>query len=239
MLTDRQKKFLSCSAEFQKILTEDKIIAMLSAPQQSSEVELLSLMELLGGLLTVCDIPVQPITPAVWSFLWSVENHYVTDRQKITPADTDLFLFVLTHGLRDLDFPLSDIVAKSAGWIPKLGLAYDVVASELLGMIRLAFLPLDMLPYTSCTDDTGQVYNAYWLASICSVVCPKMNMPYREVIYNTPLSTCFYFYLASLTEAGVKGIHRRTSGETTKEIVQRAEFLGEKFLNDHPEIKEF
>lgn len=234
MLTAEQQIFLARSSEFQKLLEEDPILAELGRERIDRGEELLSLQEMLGGLLRIGDVAVQPITPALWSFLWVIGNRYTTEIQKVDELDTDIFMFLLAHGVRNLDFELDELPVRASGFCAAHDLDVLDAVRELVRTINCAFRPLEMMPMPVNTDPDARRYDADWLANITGIVARETNETAREIMFNMPLSTCFYYYINAERRNDTKGIiRRRTPAEVNAAILERVDELGEQFCKEH------
>ena len=235
MLTDNQKIFLAQSAEFQKLLAEDPILCELEAQQYDPQAEFYSLMEMLRGTFTIGKSTIQPLTPAVWAFLWGIGNRYTIDLNKVTEIDTDIFLFVLANGVRRLNCSPAELPAAASGSCPAMGLDYRDAFKELTQVIHAAFRPLEMMPKTTGGQSAPPQYDAYWLAQLCSIVAGETNEKATELMFTMPLSSCYY-YLVNYNRKNAKNgdmIRRRTPEEIQKGIFDRVNVLAEDFCSKH------
>lgn len=232
-LSDKQKIFLANSAEFQKLLAVDRVLKELEASKFDAEAELTSLWEMFRGLLLIGETPVQPMTPALWAFLWGIGNGYAHDLEKITESDTDVFFFLLSHGFRELDFTPAELPGKAAGFCASQGFTYEAAARELVLVINAAFRPFEMCPKVKAETAPAQ-YDAFWLAGLCSIVAQETHQPASEIMFSMPLSTANYYYVNRKRREDPKsGIRRRTPDEVNKGIFERVMSLAEKFAAEH------
>lgn len=233
-LTEKQLLFLANSAEFQKLLAEDPVLKELEASKFDPEAELHSLWEMFRGLLLISKTPIQPLTPALWAFLWAIGNAYAHDFAKITESDTDVFFFLLAHGLRKVDLTPSELPGKAAGFCASQGLTYEAAVKELIQVISEAFRPYEMCPKVKGTGDEAPHYDALWLAGLCSIVAQETQQPASGVMFDMPLSAAnFYFVNRARREDPKSGIRRRTPEEVNKGIFDRVMHLAEEYANAH------
>ena len=233
-LTDKQLLFLANSAEFQKLLAEDPVLKELEASKFDPDADLHSLWEMFRGLFFIGQTPIQPLTPALWAFLWGIGNAYAHDFEKITDSDTDVFFFLLAHGLRKLDFTPSELPGKAAGFCASQGFSYEAAVRELVQVINEAFRPYEMCPKVKGAGDEAPHYDALWLAGLCSIVAQETNEPASEIMFSMPLSAAnYYFVNRARREDPKSGIRRRTPGEVNKAIWERVMALAEQFCAAH------
>ena len=87
------------------------------------------------------------LTPALWSFLWTLGNAYTEDLEKITEKDTALFLYLLETG--HLDFSPEEIAllpSRAGAYCRERKVDYPEAAALLIRMICRTFRILEVLP---------------------------------------------------------------------------------------------
>lgn len=234
-LSDKQLLFLANSAEFQKLLAEDPVLKELEASKFDPAAELNSLWEMFRGLLFIGKTPVQPLTPALWAFLWVIGNTYTRKTlEEITEPDTDVFFYLLAHGLRKLDFTPSELPGKAAGFCALQGLSYEEAVRELTAVINQAFRPFEMCPAVKGAETAPAQYDAYWLAGLCAVVAQETQQPASGIMFDMPLSAAHYYWVARrFREDPKSGIRRRTPEEVNKGIFDRVMKLAGEYAKTH------
>lgn len=232
MLTDNQKIFLAQSAEFQKLLADDPELCELEAQQYDPAAEFHALFEMLRGTFTIGRAVIQPLTPAIWAFLWGIGNHYAGDIKKITESDTDVFLFLLANGVKNPGCTPAELPAVASGFCPASELDYVDAAKELIRVINAAFRPFEMLPKTTGQGNSAPArYDAFWLAQLCSVVAQETGETANAVMFGMPLSACHYYFVNYIRNNDPKThVHRLTPGEIQKHIFDRVNVLAEEFV---------
>lgn len=236
MLTAEQRIYLANSAEFQQLLASDKYMETLSRTRTNPGRRLAGVLDLLGCSNRFRQYSLHPLTPAVWSLLWTMGNHYALDFKAITALDTDVFLWLLRHEPGGMLPEPEEIPVLASGIVPRLGLEYPETAGALLNMVCTAFEPLHMLP-DSFASSAPPEYGADWLAQISSIAAGETNLTVRDIMLTMPLSACCHFYLTYLRKQGVRGIAVRTDGRIAEEMMNYADRLGERFLREHGKNK--
>lgn len=233
MLNSKQRCFLASSEEFQQIVDSDPILKRISNFKLNKSAELFSLMEMFRSVIRLGNVDIQPITPAVWSFLWAIDNSYTKDFEAITPEDTDIFFWILQHGVRRLECEVEFITVRCAGTVENAGMDYEEVAAELMQLVYYTFRPLSFLPQETGNGES-KIYDAWWLTRICDIAASESGESARDVMFNMPLSTCFYHFVHHMAKNDTKHlIHRRTPHEINQQIIDRLEQLGEDFCTKH------
>lgn len=233
MLNNKQRIWLSSSKEFQRIVDADPVLKMINDSKEDKGAEIFSLMEMFRAVVRIGHVDIQPITPAIWAFLWAIDNSYTKDFKDITPEDTDIFFWILRNGVRKLECELAEIPVRCAGAIEKEGLDYDDVAAELMQLIHYTFRPMAFFP--ASTEVSGkQSFDSWWLTKICAIAAAESGEKARDVMFNMPLSTCLYYFVHySAKNDTRKIIYRRTPQEINRQIIERLDQLGEEFCLRH------
>lgn len=234
MLNNKQRCFLASSEEFQKIIDSDEILRRISDSKLNKSAELFSLVEMFRAVIRLGEVDCQPITPAVWAFLWAIDNAYTRDFKKITKEDTDIFFWILQHGVRRLECEVELIPARCAGAVEQAGMDYSEVAAELMQLVYYTFRPLSFLPQQGGSDEDLKIYDAWWLTRICDIAASESGENARDIMFNMPLSTCLYHFLHYREKNDPKHlIHRRTPMEINQQLIARLDQLGEEFCTKH------
>ena len=235
MMTPEEMKLLA-SREFAAVLEADPVIRELRASLTDRKDMIPAALEaiLMTGGDCIGSLPVQPLTAAKWTFLWAMDNPFVTGTAKqVTSTDMDIFLFVLSRrDLRKLEFPPHCLAVEARDYLAATGLTPAQAAAEIQSVIRTAFSPLAMLPHSNGGGQAEVFYDGAWLAWTASIVVKESGMPYDRVIHELPLSLVCNLYVAWRRRESADGdkIHRPQNGEILDRINARVEELGKEFL---------
>ena len=234
MLNSKQRCFLASSEEFQQIVDSDEILKKLSDAKLNKSAELFSLIEMFRAVIRLGERDCQPITPAVWAFLWAIDNAYTRDFKAITEEDTDIFFWILQNGIRRLECEIESIPARCAGAVEKAGMDYSKAAAELMQLVYYTFRPLSFSPQLGDYDEDLKIYDAWWLTRICDIAASESGERARDIMFDMPLSTCLYHYLHYREKNDPKHlIHRRPPMEINQQLIARLDQLGEEFCAKH------
>lgn len=231
-LTPDELRTLAASEPFQKLVAADPELDRLESLQYRMADEVSALHEtLFRPCGRIGALSVMPLTPARWSLLWSFSSPYVCGGTVRLP-DIELFLFVLTLELRPGGpFP-SGLPHRASGVCRRAGLPPDEIHRQLLDRIRIAFLPLKLLPPPAPDASRGSVrFDAEWLNRICSAASARTNTPIQEVMFFMSLNQVCWQYVNMLRDRlGPLEVRRRPDSELAREILARVYELGGKFL---------
>lgn len=236
MLTDKQKIFLAMSPEFQTVLDEDPVLKQLDDFRIDYNRERELLREAYGATWKVAgDIPVAPVTPAVWSVLWAMKSPFVRKPPvSVKIIDVAIFLYLLTHDLSDVYFSTLEEDAKKEGAAFGLPEDAETLALELHHLVDLALAPLKMLPSTGCESADDPVYDADWLLSVCSVASREAGIPLQRVMVDLPLSVVYSLLVVRARKTHPDKHYAKRSPEwVSKKELERVNELSEAFVREH------
>ena len=232
MLTPEQLIEVQADGRFDAVLDGDEILDALEAEKYNRFDEFAALTAVLGGRFSISgsSVDFEPITPAVWSILWMIENAFATGEHP-SELDADLLLYLLHTGLDELP-DLAVLPDIASGFCRRNGIDPDDAVYSSKQMIAVAFRPAEML--SACRSAGEEVrFDADWLTGIASVVCRETNFDADHVIFKLPLASCFYYCVQAARRHDTKHcIRRRSSSELSKEIYQRTMTLAEKFYRE-------
>ena len=184
-------------------------------------------MAILSKIYKINGVVVQALTPAVWSFLYSIGNAYTKKDKVVQKIDTDIFMYIISRGISNLE---QDLIVSAAGFCEEHGIDYGQTEYDIRNFIYLMFRPLQMFNSYS-TESSEQVrFNADWITKIVSVVAPLTNKTSDDIIFNMSLTQCFYYMIQHARKFDDKGlIKRKNSDEIEAQIFKRTLELGKDY----------
>ncbi len=220
-------------AEFNRILADDAELGRLERLKYDRPAEARLLLEVLGlGDFRIGELPVRPLTPAKWAFLWMLENPLAVGGLW-SECDLSNALFVISlPDLRKLDAALWEIPALAAGYSQATGLAPDETLAELAAWKDAAFRPLELIPPMDVSTGKEVRYDAQWLTRIASVAARETGEAFDHVLFDRTLSFACSCYVNFLMRESVRPweFTRRPDAELTGKIEQRINKLAEEYL---------
>lgn len=214
---------------FKVILQNDEVINELEKQKYNPTLEFNELMSILSKIYKINGIVVQALTPAVWSFLYAIDNAYTKKDKVVQKIDTDVFMYVISNGISNLK---QDLITSAAGFCDQHGISYEQTESDIKSLIYLMFRPLQMFnSFINNTEQKQEVrFNADWVTKIVSVVCPLTNKTSDDVIFNMSLTECFYYMVQNARKYDDKDlIKRKNSDQIEAEIYRRTLELGKEY----------
>lgn len=225
--------------EFEKILNADQVLDELERSKYNRQDEYFQFLNVTGNLFKICGIHVQPLTPAIWCFLWILENGYTLRTKPVTNEDTDMFLYIISHGIKNIGNSLTELYFDSKEYCSQNNIAYDEAQIDIKTTIGLTFKPLEMVPNLSSTEHLEEnVFDVDWLTRICSIVAEETNYTPEYIMFQMSLNSCYYYYVNHLRKNDTKNlIRKRTSGEINQAIYERTVELAQQYYEANYEVK--
>lgn len=215
---------------FQEILNHDKQLILLEQEKNDRGIDYQELMGVLSKRFYICGLEVMPIYPALWAFLWTIDNAYATG-QPITRTDTDIFLYLLYTGIKGIT---EDLYEDAYDFCNKHEISYLQAEHELLSMKYLQFRPMEMVPQNVFPENETPKFNLDWLTGLASIVVEMTNKTSDDVYFNMSLSECLSYVVQARRKTDIKGeIKRRTPMEIEGEIYKRTMQLGKQYFQEH------
>ena len=234
-ITPEKLKALNSDPEFRAAFESDPELNRLEKRKYDERAEFLLLAGILHYRFAIGEIPLGALTPAKWSFLYFAENAYTRHNASAGTADMDLFLYILSHSLRALRCAPHEIPAKASGYTAASGLSPEKVHEGILGIIRGAFLPLEMLPRQQEENDGEIRYDGEWLVRIASLAARESGCSIEYCKFKMSLGEACSLFVDhqrrnSAPDYAMR-IRRRSDAETSREILHRTRELQIEFLS--------
>lgn len=219
----RQVEKLTVDEEFQQRFSNDSVLDQLDALKYDPFLEYNELQLILHNNITIRGKKLNPITLALWSFLYIIKSPLIFTDKKCTCVDIDLFFYLLET--KDYSESIESILKRSANFcIDRMKITYEQADEILQKLIKVQFRVLNMFP-KYCSDDFEPVFNVDWLTSIATKVAQVSNYSIA-VIYNQ-ISVCeaFYLFAQYCRQKGSESIFLRTEEEIMEQEDLRATTL--------------
>ena len=217
--------------EFQKILEKDEVLNELEAEKNNATDQYFELMMILSKIFKIGGVPVSCITPAIWAFLFSTGNAYAVRDKQISDIDTDIMLFLLSKGLKNVN---QDYIEKAVGFCKLNNLDYAETKADLKTLVYLSFRPLEMLRMLPSAKGGEIRYNADWLTRVVSIVCPMTGKSADQVLFNMSLTECFYYFVQQARKTDTHNLIKRlNSDQINEQIYLRTMELGKQYYQAH------
>lgn len=196
--------------QFQKIFAEDKQLDYLESLKHDKQIEKYQLLLTLNDTINILGVEVNPITLALYSYLYSVKSNIIFDVEKITTVDLDLFFYLLQTKDYGLDF--KSVLIKSMGYCQKvMKLSLQEAVNLFQKIYKIEFRCLNLFPRTGQQKEA--LFNVDWMISIVSKVKPLTSYSTRELYKDVSLSQIYYYFANYCRMQGDQSIFIRTEEE--------------------------
>ena len=110
--------YLTEDQVFQKRFREDEELDYLQSLEHDKEIEKVQLLLALNDTVKINGVELNPITLALYSYLYSIQSNLIFEVDKITTIDLDLFFYLLQT--KDYNYDLKQVLIKSMGYCQKV-----------------------------------------------------------------------------------------------------------------------
>lgn len=204
-------KQLPTDKEFQHRFATDKILDEIDEMKTNMADEYKSLMLVFNLPITVNEVKIKSITPAMWSFLWVLDSPFVNYEKNVNEVDVDLFFYILNNGIGDGD-PVRLISESLQYTSTNLQITYDEGLKIISSMVKLSFKPLNMFP-KSLSSGNKNLFDADWLTALTTKVHSVTGYSPDYIMYEMPLTTACFYFAQYKRMNGSEDIYKRTDEE--------------------------
>ena len=209
--------------QFQEILRTDHILNQLQQEKNNKKLEYFQLMSVISKSFFIGGVNITPITPILWSFLYCIDNRFVTQSGQIRHIDIDVFFYLLHYGIKSIS---DDLFDKAKGFCTAKQISYDYARDQILQMIHLAFRPLQMFPQTQ-TQKTDVKFNLDWLTKIVALCAKMTNKKSDQIMFDMSLTQVLSYVVQACRQGDVNdSIRRRNSDQVNEAMYKRTLELG-------------
>lgn len=222
--------FLANDPGFSEYISADPELDALDAEKFNPALELRMIAELSGCMYKIGTAVFPPVYPLLLSYLWVLDNPFITHSREKTELDADIFLFLL-HS-RDFSGSPKDLILTASGFCKDNQIPFETAKKEIFELLAVAHNPLSFHPKTS-SSDTPAVYDADWLTNKLSAAALKANCSAENLLYK-PLSAVLWWYTQARrdNEKNPNAIRRRTPEEIATAEMERIYDLALEYLKN-------
>lgn len=221
-------QYLANTPEFSTFISDDPELDAIDAEKFNPALELRMIAELSGIMYRIGTAVFPPVFPLLLSYLWVLDNPFITHSREKTELDADIFLYLL-HSREFSGSPV-DLIDTAAGFCRENGITFEQAQQEISELLAIAYNPLSFHPQTGPRSDTPPVYDADWLTNKLSAAARIANCPAEELMFK-PLSAVLWWYTQARRETEPPGsIRRRTPEEIMQAEMERLYELAIEFL---------
>ena len=195
---------------FQNRFAEDKQLDYLESLKHDKQIEFYELQLLLNKKVNIFGITTNPITLALYGYLYTIKSSIIFDLQNVTMIDIDLFFYLLQT--KDYNFNLKEVLLKSTDYCNKVLKLTETKAVELFSKIyKVEFRCLNLFPKTD--EQKQPLFNVDWITSIISKVKPLTSYTTEQLYKDISISQIYYYFANYCRMQGDQRIFIRTEDE--------------------------
>lgn len=198
---------LTQDQQFQKRFKEDEQMDYLESLEHDKQIQFHELQLCLNNQIDVYDIKLNPLTLALFSYLYSIESPIVFDIQKTTLIDIDVFFYLLQT--KDYGCDIKQVFTKALGFCKNvLKLNQEQTVKLFNRIYKIEFRCLNLFP--KCDQYKKPLFNIDWMISIISKVKPLTSYSTKELYRDISLSQVYYYFASYCRMQGDQRIFIRT-----------------------------
>ena len=203
--------YLTEDQVFQKRFREDEELDYLQSLEHDKEIEKVQLLLALNDTVKINGVELNPITLALYSYLYSIQSNLIFEVDKITTIDLDLFFYLLQT--KDYNYDLKQVLIKSMGYCQKvLRLSLKQTVDLFQKIYKIEFKCLNLFPRRG-NKSKESLFNVDWMISIVSKVKPLTSYETKQLYKDISLSQIYYYFASYCRMQGDQSIFIRTEDE--------------------------
>lgn len=204
--------------QFQKIFKEDEQLDYLESLEHDKQIEFHQLQLILRKKLNVLGIQFNPLTIALYSYLYSIQSPIVFDIKKTTMIDLDIFFYLLQT--KDYNWNMKQVLVKSVGYTKNiLHLNEEQVVKVFQQIYRIEFRCLNLFPKDN--QQKKPLFNVDWITSITGKVKPLTSYTTEQIYKDISITEVYYYFANYCRQQGDQRIFIRTEDELLAEEDKR------------------
>lgn len=236
-------------AQFQKIYSEDKTLDYLQAQKHNKDIQFQQLQLLLNKknyvkiigknnivqnknifkkliekLFKKSSKPIEgmffePITLALYSYLYTIKSNLIFDINKIDLIDLDIFFYLLQT--KDYSYDWKSVLFKSSDYCNKvLKLTPSQIVAIFNRIYSIQFKVFSFFPRIS-DESSEPSFNVDWMLGILSKIKSYVSYTTEELYTRVSIMEIYYWYIQFCKNNGDKNIFIRNEQEILDEIDNR------------------
>lgn len=205
--------------QFQKRFGEDEKLDQLEQLKYDPFIQYCQLQLLLHKKLKMNEVQLEPLTLAMWAYLYILKSPIVAQGENITMLDINMFFYLLQT--KNFDETLNELLINSNNYcVEKMGVSEIEAVDMFRKLMKVNFRVLNMFPKIKAEKKT--VFNADQLSSIVTKVSQVSSYSTQELYKQIPFCQVYYLFAQYCRQNGSEAIYLRTEEEIQIEIDQRS-----------------
>lgn len=215
----KQIGLLTKDQQFQQRFSKDKTLDELDEQKHNQQIEFYQLQLILNKKIRLYGIDFNPITVALFSYLYSIRSSIIVKDADITVIDLDLFFYLLQT--KDYTSNISELLQKSLNYSKRvLNLSTEQATNVFNKMYKVQFRVLSLFPsYTN--SDAENLFNVDWALNLISKVKPLVSYSTDELYKDVSIMQLYYYFADYCRNNGSEAIFIRTEEQILAEEDKR------------------
>lgn len=202
-----QIKNLVFDQQFQKRFSQDKELDKLDEQKHDKEIQFYQLQLLLNRCMNLCNIKFNPITIALFCYLYTIKSSVIVKDRDITMIDLDIFFYLLQT--KDYNFDIKSVYQKSLNYCSRvLHLEQKDVISVFNKIYKVQFRVLSLFPNKG--EESQCLFNLDWALNFVSRIKPLVSYSTMQIYKDVPITQLYYYFADYCRGNGSDSIYIRT-----------------------------
>lgn len=200
--------------QFQKIFAEDQKLDYLQSLKHDKQIEFHQFQLMLRKKLNIFGLEFNPLTIALYSYLYSIKSPIVFDIKSTTMIDLDIFFYLLQT--KDFNWNVKQLFSKALGFcqnVLKLNQSQTIKIFEKI--YKIEFRCLNLFPKTD--QQKNPLFNVDWVTSLASKVKPLTSYSTQQIYNEVSITEVYYYFANYCRMQGDQRIFIRTEDEILAE----------------------
>ena len=204
--------------QFQKRFAEDKTLDYLDSLKHDKGIEIQELQLAWNKKIVLFGIELNPITLALYSYLYCIKSPIISDIHNITMIDLDIFFYLLQT--KDYTTDLKQLMNNSINYTNAVMKINQATAIKLFEQIyKIEFRCLNLFPRVD--QEKEALFNLDWMTSIVSKVKPLTSYTTEQLYTEISITQIYYYFANYCRMQGDQRIFIRTEDEILFEQERR------------------
>lgn len=210
---------LTSDDQFQKRFGEDETLDQLDQLKYDPFIQYCELQLMLHKKLKMYNVELEPITLALWSYLYTLKSPVVTKGKDVSMLDVNTFFYLLQT--KSFDETLDQLLLNSSNYcVEKMGVSEVEAVDMFKKLLKINFRVLNMFPRLNV--EKKSVFNADWLSSIVTKVKQVSSYSTQELYKEISFCQIYYLFAQYCRQNGSEAIYLRTEEEIQIQIDKRS-----------------
>lgn len=204
----QQIALLTKDQQFQKRFGEDKELDKLDEQKHNQQIQFLQLQLLLHKKIRLYGIDFNPITVALFSYLYSIRSPVILKKGDITVVDLNIFFYLLQT--KDYNSDIGLVLQKSMNYCKRvLNLTTEQATEVFNKMYKIQFRVLSMFP-SNTNGDVECLFNVDWALNLISKVKELVSYTTEQLYKDVSIMQIYYYFADYCRNNGSEAIFIRT-----------------------------